>query len=859
MLLGSCENCKMDSMTISKELDRALRNVQKPGRYVGGEWNAVIKDPDHVKAKIALVFPDLYEIGMSHIGQKILYSLLNSSPSVLAERVFAPWPDFEKELRHRNIPLFSLENRIPLSGFDILGFSLLYELNYSNILTILELGKIPFLSSERNREFPLVIAGGPAAFNPEPVADLFDLFLIGDGEEAVFEILDTFITIKGQTDNKEDVLKELMKISGVYVPFFYKTFQPAPSSLLAVKPKNGAPPRVKKRTLSPFSQAHFPEDTVVPNIQVVFDRVSVEVERGCPQSCRFCQATQLYFPTRVKNPTEVTQTVLNSVRSTGYEDASLSALSIGDYPYLDQTVQILMDEFKEQQISLSVSSLRPKGLSSELAENILKVRKTGFTLVPEAGTERLRRVINKSLNDEDIWQAVQNAFTRGWRLLKLYFMVGLPSEGEEDLDGIVDLVKEIIRMGYKILKKPPQINLSISSFIPKAHTPFQWVKMEDEDILIKKHAYVKSRLKKYPFVRFKEHNQKNALLEAVFSRGDRRLTPVVVHAWQAGARFDSWSDLFQFRYWEEALFSNDIDYHRYLGSLGESDVLPWDHIETGIKKSHLIQELHRAQQEKSSPICLEKSCAECQGCSLAPLLVKDYDEHIEPPEKNFPIFGKKSESVFRYLAFYSKEDSAKYFSHTDLNNIIQRGFRRAGIPVCFTKGFHPKMIVSYPPALPLGMEGRAEVIEFRSDCHLPQDEFSTHINAYLPPGIRFSRLERLEWTDLSLIEKIQSIVYSLDLSAEQIIDTLRDSQTDKKETHFDIMEDAEERVDKYIKDSDSVSMVHFAVDRNEQKFLLDVKFNPKKLIRPQDIVSEIFSITNPVYDMAREKIVFKAL
>jgi radical SAM family uncharacterized protein/radical SAM-linked protein len=825
-------------MTISKELE---------------------KDPNHVRAKIALVFPDLYEIGMSHLGQKILYSLLNRSPSVLAERVFSPWPDFEKELRKRNIPLFSLENRIPLFGFDILGFSLLYELNYSNILTILELGKIPFLSSDRNMEFPLVIAGGPAVFNPEPVADLFDLFLIGDGEEAVFEILDTLIEMKGQTDNKEDVLRELMKINGVYVPFFYAPYQPSPASLVAMKAKNGAPPRVNKRVLSSFSREHFPEDTIVPNIQIVFDRVSVEAERGCPQSCRFCQATHLYFPSRPKNPTDVTQTVLNSVRSTGYEDASLSGLSISDYPYLDKTVQILMDEFQEKQISLSVSSLRPKGLSSELAENILRVRKTGFTLVPEAGTERLRNVINKSLKDEDIWEAVQNAFTRGWRLLKLYFMVGLPSERDEDLDGIVDLVKEIIRLGYKILKKPPQINLSISSFIPKAHTPFQWIKMEDEDILAEKHFYLKSRLKKYRFVKFKEHSQKNALLEAVFSRGDRRLTPVVVHAWQAGARFDSWNDLFRFQYWEDAFQASDMDYRLYLGNLEESDVLPWDHIDTGIKKSHLIEELHRAQREESSPICLDKSCLECQGCSFAPLLVQDFEEQIELLDKNFPTYGKKSESVSRYLAFYSKEGSAKYFSHTDVNNIIQRGFRRAGIPVCFTKGFHPKMIVSYPPALPLGMEGRAEVIEFRSDYHIPRDEFAAHINGFLPPGIRFLRLERLEGTELSLVDRIQSLVYSVDLSANQAFETLKNSKSPKMETHFDIVEVVNHMLDRYKKDNEVVSIVSFTINRNEQKLFLEVKFDPKKIIRPQDIISEIFDIANPVYDMAREKIVLKAL
>jgi radical SAM family uncharacterized protein/radical SAM-linked protein len=843
---------------ISGELESALRNVQKPGRYVGGEWNAIVKDPGRVKVKVALIFPDLYEIGMSHIGQKILYSLLNRSSSVLAERAFAPWPDFERELRKRDIPLFSLENRIPLADFDILGFSLLYELNYSNILTILELAKIPFLSSDRNRNSPLVIAGGPAAFNPEPVADLFDLFLIGDGEEAVFEIIDMYMETREQSDNKEDILKELAKIDGVYVPSLYTAYLPARSSLMAVKPKKDAPSRIKKRVLSSFSLASFPEDIIVPNVQVVFDRVSVEAERGCPQSCRFCQATHLYFPSRAKSPTDLTQAVLNSVRSTGYEDASLSALSVGDYPYLDQTVNALMDEFQERQISLSVSSLRPKGLSSELAENILRVRKTGLTLVPEAGTERLRRVINKSLEKEDIWEAVQNAFTRGWRLLKLYFMVGLPSEREEDLDAIVDMVKEIVRMGYKIMKKPPHINLSISSFIPKAHTPFQWVEMENEDILIRKLAYLKSRLKKYSFVKFKEHNLKNALLEAVFSRGDRRLTPVIRHAWQAGARFDSWSDLFQFHYWEDAFKANDIDCRLYLGSLRESDVLPWDHIDTGIKKSHLVEELQRAKQELTSPRCLDKSCAECQGCSLASLLVRHYRERIGPFEKGFTVFGKKSEGVSRYLAFYGKVGIAKYFSHTDVNNIIQRGFRRAGIPVCFTKGFHPKMIVSYPPALPLGMEGRAEVIEFRSDYAIPENEFAEYVNAYLPKGVRFLCLERLEDTAPPLIERIQNLVYSVDLSADQVVESLQNSTKSRKEARLDAAQQAEGLVASAFGENRNDSVIHFSVDRNVRKLLLDIKFDKKKLVRPQDIVSELIGLTNPVYDMAREKIVFKA-
>jgi radical SAM-linked protein len=627
---------------------------------------------------------------------------------------------------------------------------------------------------------------------------------------------------------------------------------------MAVKPKNGAPPRIRKRVVAPFALEHFPEDIIVPNIQVVFDRVSVEAERGCPQSCRFCQATHLYFPSRAKNPAHVAQSVLKNAQTTGYEDASLSALSIGDYPYLDQTVRALMDEFQDRQISLSVSSLRPKGLSSDLAENILRVRKTGFTLVPEAGTERLRRVINKSLDDKDIWEAVQNAFTRGWRLLKLYFMVGLPSEKDEDLDGIIHLVKEIIRMGHRILKKPPQINLSISSFIPKPHTPFQWEKMEDEDILFAKLAYVKSRLKKYSFVKFKDHNLKNALLEAVFSRGDRRLTPALIHAWQAGARFDSWGDLFQYRYWEDAFKAENIDPSRYHGSLNESDLLPWDHIDTGIKKSHLAGERHRAQKELSSPRCLERSCADCQGCSLASLLVTDRVESLDLPEYSFPIFGIKSETGSRYLAFYSKEKEAKYFSHADTNNIIQRGFRRAGIPISFTEGFHPKMILSYPPALPLGMEGKAEVVEFRSGYDLPRDEFAAHLNRFLPSGVSFSGLEGIEWNAPSLVDRIHSIIYSMNLNSEQVIETFKGFRVNSKDTSLDISDDIEERVCLYRKDHEyGPMMVQITVDRNTQKILLDVRFDPKKIIRPQDIVSDILGISNPVYDMARERIVFK--
>ena len=840
-----------------KDLEYLLKDVEKPGRYIGGEWNQIKKDPDRVSMKVALVFPDLYEVGMSYLGQKILYSLLNAHPDILAERVFVPWVDFERKLRKAKIPLYSLENKIPLREFDILGFSLLYELNFSNILTILDLGQIPVFSSERDSTYPLIIAGGPAAFNPEPVAEFFDFFLIGDGEEAFIEIIEKYKELKIESLDKSEIFKEMSEIRGVYVPALYSPFQPHNSILLTIKPEKNAPKRIEKRVLFPFCEAPFPEKIVVPNIRVVFDRVSVEVARGCDQKCRFCQAMSIYSPPRVKSPSFILKSIMNNLKQTGYENVSLASLSITDYPYLDQTVEVLMTELAKNKVSLSLPSLRPKGLSGNVAENILKVRKTGFTLVPEAGTERLRRVINKSLRDGEILEAARIAFSQGWRLLKLYFMIGLPTEKEEDLEGIVRIVEEVIRIGHRALRTAPRINLSVASFIPKPHTPFQWLAMEDETELKEKYTILKFHLKKYPFVKLKRHHIKSSLLEAAFSRGDRKLNKVLLRAWQGGTRFDSWADLFNFRLWEESFEDEQVNYHDYLSSLEREARLPWDHIETGMKRSHLLEELDKALKGEATGSCWERSCTECQGCTFHSMLEREFSEKVRIPHVSDSRLGKKTEEVIRYRVFYSKIHLARFLSHIDLNNIIQRTLRRAGISANFSQGFHPKILITYPPALPLGMEGNNECFEFRSQHLFRENEFKDRVNAFLPDGIRIKGLIKMETSKPSLNEEIESLVYSLDLENKDVRETVEAAVHKKKLSLSDYFLSVQVLVEKFLSEARNETVKEFGVDRKKKKLILHLKHSPDKSISAVKIVEKIFQMRNSAFAMTRDKILFK--
>ena len=819
-----------------------LPRVEKPGRYVGGEWNEIRKNPARVRTKVALAFPDVYEIGMSYLGQKILYALLNKDRNLLAERVFAPWPDFERELRAAGIRLASLENGIPLREFDIVGFSLLYELNYSNVLTILDLGGIPLMSAERAEADPLVIAGGPAAFNPEPVADIFDLVFLGDGEEGFPEIVRAAADMRRRRVPRRTMLRELARIDGVYVPSLYRPEAVEGSPLVVPRPVGDAPAVVRKRLLRDFAESFFPEKIVVPSLRVVFDRVAIEAARGCPQSCRFCQATSLYFPHRPRDPAFICKTALRSLRQTGYEDASLSALSIGDHPHLEETVRRLMDEFSREKISLSLSSLRPGKLSRDLVQNILKVRKTGFTLVPEAGTERLRAVINKKLDGREIREALTFAFEGGWKLVKLYFMVGLPTETEADLAGIVDLVRESLELGRAILGSYPRIHVSLSSFIPKPHTPFQWVGMDDEAVLIEKQAYVRSELRRHKSVEFKAHSIGTSVLEAVFSRGDRRLGRVLLEAWKRGARFDGWDDKLDTAAWKDAFAVEGVDFRDYLNPLPREAALPWDHLDCGLRKSHLARELDLALCGEPSPPCLERACGECGGCDTRAWKKPSRPVKIGPLPGPAAPAGEPGDETLRYRAVYSKRGKARYLSHIDLIHVVQRSFRRAGIEVRKTEGFHPKMDLSYGPALPLGMEALREVLEFRSARRLEEAEFLARVNKSLPPGIRFSGLERVDAGSPSLYNAMERLVYSLDWKREAVgpawsVKTLKSA------------------LGRFRDSAAGAAAVGFRV--SGRRLFLELPPTPARGVRAQDVVHAVFGIEDPVFLIRRDDIVFK--
>ena len=567
---------------------KLIESVKKPGRYTAGEVNVVRKEWSNTIIKIALAFPDIYDIGMSHLGIKSLYHILNSRKDALCERVFAPWGDLEEGLRASGLPLFSLESGKTLKDFDLVGFSLAHELNYTNVLNILELSCMPILSADRDLSYPLVIAGGPSALNPEPMADFIDIFFIGEAEEGINEIVDRITRLKSGDviKKKSEYLKEFLDIEGVYVPNFYEATYEGGNFISLASKIEKAPEKISKRVIKDFDNCYYPTAQIVPNVSIVHDRVSLEIMRGCPNRCRFCQATAIYHPRRLRSPDTVMQLAKSAQSLTGYDEISLLSLSTGDYPQILELLEKMILEYKAKEVSISLPSLRVEQITSTLPEVIKRIKKTGLTFAPEVGSKKLKNIINKKIENDVLIDSVRNAFNSGWNRVKLYFMIGIPGEDDADLDAIIDIVERIRSLKCRRKKT---VTLSISSLIPKPHTPFQWEGMATRAELARKIDYIKKRIK-HRDIKLDTHNIESSFLECILSRGDRRLSEVIRRAFLSGARFDNWSDCFNIKLWLMAFKESGLDLEGYAGEFGYSRPLPWDHIDCGISKESLKQE-----------------------------------------------------------------------------------------------------------------------------------------------------------------------------------------------------------------------------------------------------------------------------
>ncbi len=601
----------------SKDVEKLLLKVQKPGRYVGGEINSVIKNKEEVSVRFAFCFPDTYEIGMSHLGLKILYGAMNQVPDFWCERVFAPWVDMEALMIEEDIPLYALESGDPVKEFDFIGFTLQYELSYSNVLNMLKLAGIPVRSRDRHGLFNLVVGGGPCACNPEPLADFFDLFFLGDGEEVDLEVMRLYQRCRDQGMEKQEFLRLASQIEGVYVPSLYEVRYREDGTILSYTPKDGAPATVKKRVMLDLDSAYYPDSMVVPVVDIVHDRISEEVLRGCIRGCRFCQAGFLYRPFREKSIQTIDSQCRALCESTGYDEISLASLSTSDYSRLNDLIDTLHCWTVEKKVSLSLPSLRVDGFSPELMDRINSVRKSGLTFAPEAGSQRMRDVINKNVTEEELLHTVGVAFRAGWKKIKLYFMIGLPTETMEDIDAILKLGQRVVDAFYQEKDRPGgkgvEVTLSAAAFVPKPFTPFQWFGQDSMETLRKKQHALKDHVpSKRMTVNY--HDAKTSYLEAVFARGDRRLGAVLELALERGIHFDGWESCFDFEKWMSLFEELGIDPDFYCARHREfSEVLPWDHLDYGIKKEFLERECRRAFEGKTTPNCRE----ECSGCGAA--------------------------------------------------------------------------------------------------------------------------------------------------------------------------------------------------------------------------------------------------
>jgi len=786
----------MSSPTAEHPYAPFVHLVQKPGRYLGGEFGAQKKDWSAVDARICLAFPDVYDIGMSHLGFKILYKILNDDPRTLAERCYAPWVDMQEELVARKLPLVSLESARPLSDFDVVGFSLQFELTYSNILMMLDLGGIPLRSSARGENDPLVIAGGPTATHPEPLAAFLDAVVVGDGEERTTEVALVWASLKKQGVPRAERLQALSKLRGVYVPSLYTTKRESETGFTVVDAEAsvGAPFPVVRSLVEDLNKFPFPSDGPVGGPEAIFDRMSIEIARGCTEGCRFCQAGMIYRPVRERDPEQVVETIVNAVRTSGYDEASLTSLSTADYSCIAPLIKKVTDRLAPEKISLGVSSLRAYGLEEAVLDDIQRVRAAGITFAPEAGSQRMRDVVNKNVTEEQLMTTAERVFSRGWVSMKLYFMIGLPTEEEEDVREIVRVGIRAREVGKRVKREQkhgaPKVTVSVSTHVPKPHTPFQWCAMDAAPTVYKKQSWLKEEVRGTG-VDLRMHDCEGSWLEGVFARGDRTLSNVLERAYRFGVKFDSWEDQLRIDLWEKAFQEEGIDPAIYLGTIPVSARLPWDHIDVGLEEGFLAREYRKALKSRLSLPCGKAAgmfihhtnLAEaetdnrklvCYDCGVACDLSAMREERLvylkklganekrvaaprevpaesPPKEASAPIegeapkkkMGKKPPPLIvqgearKYRFHYTKTGPSAFLSHLDLLRALPRAFRRINVPMFYSSGYHPKPEMMFGPALSLGVASLSETVDVKLACDIDPHEVAMQLTGASQEGVRF--------------------------------------------------------------------------------------------------------------------------
>ena len=836
------------------QLDHSiLQSVLKPARYTGGEWNAVRKDWDGVRCKFALALPDVYEVGMSNLGLAILYEILNRRMDTMAERVYAPWVDMEEKMREREIPLFSLESRRPIAEFDFLGFSLQYEMIYSNVLNMLDLAGIPLYARERSEEMTFVVGGGPCVYNVEPVADFFDFFVIGEGEEVVPEICDVFITwdTEGRPEGRKGFLKRLLSVEGIYVPSFYEPVYDAGGDFRELRPLHPeARPVIYKRVVRDMDAVISVEHPVVPYMDIVHNRIMMELFRGCSRGCRFCQAGIAYRPARERTEERLRRMANGLIETTGYDEMSLTSLSSADYSCLGRLVDDLMKDNEGDKISFSLPSLRIDSFSIDLAHKMQQVRKSGLTFAPEAGTQRLRDVINKGVTEENLIEACGAAFRHGWKQVKLYFMMGLPTETDEDIIGIARLAKKVVDLYTEIRgRRGCKVTVSVSCFVPKPYTPFQWfgqLSMEEfqrRQRLLKEHITDRS-------ITFHYHDARLSVIEGVFARGDRRLSAALYEAWKSGAKFDGWSDLFDDSRYFAAFEKCSIDWEyfsRRTRTIGEP--LPWAHTSPGVLERFLKSEWQKALAASLTEDCRRTHCT---GCGICPTLGVDVIDYAGMEEKrsseqtkqfaqsveNDTAMPPAERKLFVYRGLITKGEELRYVSHLDYANLFVRACKRAELPMAYSEGFNPHMKVAFASALSLGAASDAEYVDFEMTEALSPHVVMERLGEHLPRGAQIVRLKMLTGKHKALMADVDEARYRIVLAYTGALEAVRESVHRYNEADTAVWERVTPKKSRTIETKAYIKTpVSFQLENGRLIFWMNLVVTPQGSVKPIEILS----------------------